>query len=526
MATLFRSSRVQDETRVGSPRLDPRSGFFPRGWTMPLLPVAATLVLWGVIFTLLPRERQEFPLIDDWAYSKGAFAFSRGEGFHYYHQPSMPLLGQWLMAYPVIRLVGESHAALRLLTVALSVVGTLAFYDLLRREVQLSPSEASFAAATLALNPLFFLMSGTFMSDAPAFSLSLLALALYSRALRRSSKNGDGHLDATYRSGDVIREVGHVSRTDEPGPTKGDLEPAPILINPRREPGITELALAAAVATLATVTRQNAVATPLVAAILLWRHRKLRWRAAWHVGVWLPLIAGIAVHFWFTARPDVWPLAPAIPTVRRVFVLCYTAGIYTGLTVLPLLALRPGFVSRNRYLAALVVMLDGLAVCLGLGELFFQPVAYHGGLFPYLPSIITPWGALGDAFYVVGERPLIMGRVVQALLTALACVGGAALADRATARIRAGFVRSPLFLFTVLHALALLVSPTLFDRYLIVLMPGAVALTAGTQSRPRWPLALGVLALFAACSASLAHDWLAWNSSSLGIGSARTARGI
>src|ERR1700741_2418256 len=99
------------------------------------LPIVACLstsaVLWGVVFTTIRPVEQNFPLDDDWAYSKGAFAFARGDGIHYYGHPAMPLLGQWLWAYPYIKAFGESHAALRFSTILLSWLGILAFYDLL-----------------------------------------------------------------------------------------------------------------------------------------------------------------------------------------------------------------------------------------------------------------------------------------------------------------------------------------------------------------------------------------------------------
>ena len=216
----------------------------------------------------LPPDRQDFPLNDDWAYSKGAFAFWRGEGIHYYRQPSMPLLGQWLLAYPVTRIAGESHVALRTLTITLSVFGLLAFYDLMRREARASCPEAGFAAACLALNPIFFLMSGTFMSDVPSLSLSLVSLAFYTRAMK--SKR-------FWTSG-----------------------------------------VGAAVATLATVTRQNAIVTPIVAGILLWRHPALRWSPSWLIAIGLPLIAGVLVHFWFTARPDTGTTGAETPLLGAV----------------------------------------------------------------------------------------------------------------------------------------------------------------------------------------------------------------
>src|SRR5207248_358482 len=139
---------------------------------------------WIVIFADLPPHRQEFPLNDDWAYSRGVFGLARGEGIHYWGQPSMPQLGQWLWALPFVWLLGESHVGLRLSTLLLSGLGVLAFYELLRGEAGLPRPRAAFTAAALAVNPLWFVLSGTFMTDVPALALSLIALALYARALR------------------------------------------------------------------------------------------------------------------------------------------------------------------------------------------------------------------------------------------------------------------------------------------------------------------------------------------------------
>ena len=86
MSNLPQSARSDDETRAASQALPPRSAWSSRGWIFPLLPVGVTILLWGIIFAVLPPDRQEFPLIDDWAYSRGAFALARGEGIHYYHR--------------------------------------------------------------------------------------------------------------------------------------------------------------------------------------------------------------------------------------------------------------------------------------------------------------------------------------------------------------------------------------------------------------------------------------------------------
>jgi Dolichyl-phosphate-mannose-protein mannosyltransferase len=441
-----------------------------------LIAVGAIIASWGLIFGAIPANKQGFPLNDDWAYSKGAFAFARGDGIHYYRQPSMPLLGQWLLAYPVIRIAGESHAALRLLTITLSVFGVWAFYDLMRREAGASGQQAGFAAASLAFNPIFFVMSGTFMSDVPALSLSLVALAFYTRALN--------------------------------------------------EERFGALGAGAVVATLATMTRQNAVVTSIVAGILLWRHRTLRWAPCWLAAIWLPAIAGVLAHFWFAARPDSVPLGPRFPSWRLSFALCYITLHYLGLTVLPLLALRPGVVSWPLLLPAMGAMLYGAAVYQESGASPFQPTVSYAGLFPYLENIITPWGVLEDGLYVVGKRPLMMGWGMLLILTAGGVVGGSMLVERSLRRLAEPRRANALSLFTFLHALLLLVSPTLFDRYLLVLMPGAIAIATVAPLHVRWKIGVGMLALFVACSIGLMHDWLAWNSARWELGRRALTRGL
>ena len=131
---------------------------------------------------------QDFPLNDDWAFARGAFGLAHGEGIHYSRWSSMPQLGQWLCARPFIEIFGESHAALRLSTIVLSLLGVLAFFDLLR-QAGLAPPRAAFVSACLALNPLFFELSGTFLTDVPALAFSLVALALYGRAFSLASTN-------------------------------------------------------------------------------------------------------------------------------------------------------------------------------------------------------------------------------------------------------------------------------------------------------------------------------------------------
>ena len=87
----------------------------------------------------------------------------------------------WVWAYPAIRLSRRlERRAPAEHDRACPGSGWRRFRDLLR-QAGLGPWPASFGAAALLFNPVFFMMSGTFMTDVPALSFSLLALACYQR---------------------------------------------------------------------------------------------------------------------------------------------------------------------------------------------------------------------------------------------------------------------------------------------------------------------------------------------------------
>lgn len=145
------------------------------------LPIVASAASWGFLFWLFPPSAQDFPLHDDWAFAKSAFAFAAGQGIHYYHWASMPQLGQWVWAWPFIKLLGPTFVSLRVSTIVLSWCGLVALYDILRRE-GCAPWAASVATATVAFNPVFFALQGSFMTDVPALSFMLISLAFFGRA--------------------------------------------------------------------------------------------------------------------------------------------------------------------------------------------------------------------------------------------------------------------------------------------------------------------------------------------------------
>jgi hypothetical protein len=440
-----------------------------------VLVLCASALCWGILIAVFPPEAQNFPLNDDWSFSRSAFEFARTGRIDYLHWASMPQLGQWLWAYPFLQVLGESFFALRISTIVLSWLGLWAFYDLLRQE-DWAPSRAAFAAGCLASNPLFFLLQGTFMTDVPALSMALVALALYARAI----------------AGGQLRW----------------------------------LLAAAVVATLAAVTRQNTVGVAIAAGVLLWRYPGRQRNLIWWGAVAMPLAAGVAVHFWFRQRTDTLPYPLGVLPPENLLMLPFASIHLLGLEVLPLLGLVQAPPRKKRFMVALILLAAGAGYWYYYGSLLL-----YGSLFPYLVNMLSPWGAFGGSAFgpvIPGNQPVLLGDGWRWILSAAGCLAGAGLVHRF--RLPSPLLRGagPLLLFSGTQLAFILMLRSLGDRYLLFLFPAALAAATFMVGdvRPRWRVGLPLLLMFAFVSVGLMHDWLAWNGARWSLGRRALAQGI
>jgi len=448
-----------------------------RAWRAETGPLAIVLLAWAaawlLLFAAVPPAEQDFPLDDDWAFARGAIGFAHGEGVRYYGWASMPQLGQWLWSWPFVKLLGPSFTVLRLSTMLLSLVGIAAFYDLMCHEVGAPPWQAAFVSATLAFNPIWFALCGTYMTDVPALSLSLLALAAYSRALRGG------------RAGWLIA--------------------------------------ATVAAVIAAVTRQNTAAVPLAAAVIGWRRSANPRRLLWIAIIAIPVIVAAGAHVWLNRRSDVIAAQPFRPSADRlVYVLIFAAQLL-GLSAIPLFVLRPSIINRKVFAIALAVLLAGAAWLYRVGS------SLSGGLFPYGGNILTPSGVGVSSEWVWGQPPVVLGTAAQVVLTLLGCLFGAVLVQLLLARINTGQRADLLLLYGLFSVPLLLISPVVFDRYLLVLLPPALGWcwsVAAGAGRLRPLKGFAGLAVFAVLSVLLTHDWLSWNAARWELGRRAVARGI
>ena len=442
-----------------------------------VLAVAPALACWAVIFWAIPAARQNFPLNDDVFYSAGLFALIRGGGVHYYGWVATPQLGQWMWAAPFVFAFGPSFVVTRTAIIALSLLGTLALYDLLAREANMSPARAALGAALFSLNPLVFMCAGTFLTDVPALSFSLVSLALF------------------------VRGVGNRS--------------------------IATMGIAAMMGVLAVATRQNAIVIPVVMAAILYQSPNFREQPA---TILIPLavfFVGLGVALWFEARPDSWPplfaqvvlQAPSLwIAMREVAMRFVTVVVSLGVFAFPFAVTALAGYNSQRWLPATIAVVCGVAAWTVLR--WMDTGRLDAELFPYTGNMLTPFGSFGDGL-VAGTRPAIFGQGTMVVLTLLGCFGAGCLIDRVAQCIRECRGMNALVMFGTLHVPFLFFISIFFDRYFIPLIPTIAYLCLSTHWRPK-PLnrmvTLLLVGLMAVISTVLMHDWLAWNSARWELG--------
>lgn len=437
-----------------------------------LLPLTLSAVAWVVVFASFPPPYQSFPLIDEWAFGQEAIDFARGAGVHYDGWASMPLLGLWLWSAPFVAALGHNLFVLRLSTIVLGWLGLIALDDLLR-QLKIPAWQAAFATAAFALNPIFFLSQGTYMTDVPAVSFALIALCLYGRAMQRDN-------------------------------------------------GIC-LAAATLAAILGVVTRQHVIAAPVTAGIVLAQSPQLRRRPAWWAAIALPVVIGVMTHVWFVSRKDSQPMPPEAPTLFRLAFTPWFILHTLGLATLPVLLLDPWPRSWLRFGTA-------LAIALGIAFFWYRHSDYFifDGLYPYTSGYVDPHGVYCMVTGAMKTDEMLTLHA-EVLLTLLGCIGAAALVDRLPQHNRDGEL---LMVFGLLQTIPLFLTRSLYDRYVILLIPTAlyVALSDRVPAPAWWrlrrlPAELAVI-LFAFVSLGMMHDWLAWNKARWELGRRALERGI
>jgi hypothetical protein len=142
------------------------------------------LTVLALVAALLVYSPAAIPLIDDWVYAWSVAHFLQTGTLRVVELSAHYPVAQILWGVLFSQLFGFSFAVLRLSTLVLWWAGLLAFY-LTLRELEIRPLPASLGTFALLCNPVLFMLSHSFMTDAPFLSVMNGALLFYVRWSKR-----------------------------------------------------------------------------------------------------------------------------------------------------------------------------------------------------------------------------------------------------------------------------------------------------------------------------------------------------
>lgn len=156
------------------------------GFRSDRLNLVALIAAWSAM-ALLVRPVGDFPVQDDWAYGLAVRSLLDDGVYRIPDFVSADLgpLVHWgaLFCWPF----GFSFTALRISTLVMGAFGIGGVYFLFR-EVWSDKRLALVAAAAVLVNPIYFSLANTFMTDVPFVALISVAMALIVRGLRREDR--------------------------------------------------------------------------------------------------------------------------------------------------------------------------------------------------------------------------------------------------------------------------------------------------------------------------------------------------
>jgi 4-amino-4-deoxy-L-arabinose transferase-like glycosyltransferase len=143
-----------------------------RKWFFPLL----LMLLW-LLAILIVDPYGEFPINDDWAYTKNVYELSVNRTFYVDDWPSMTLVSQVLYGALFTKVFGFSFSVLRISILLLSVASSLVIYLLLKKRCG-NDLIAFILTVGFCFSQIYFALSFTFMTD--IFFLSFFIFSVYS----------------------------------------------------------------------------------------------------------------------------------------------------------------------------------------------------------------------------------------------------------------------------------------------------------------------------------------------------------
>jgi hypothetical protein len=149
------------------------------------LNILVMIAIW-FFMVILVNPLGDFPLNDDWVYGLSVkFLLEKGD-FQLPASSSANVFAQVFWGALFCLPFGFSFTALRFSTLTLGLIGVIATYGILR-QVKASPKLSLIGALLVAINPIYFELSNTFMTDIPFFTFFVLSFYFLIRGFQRDS---------------------------------------------------------------------------------------------------------------------------------------------------------------------------------------------------------------------------------------------------------------------------------------------------------------------------------------------------
>lgn len=150
-------------------------------------PILILVISWLGSFFLI-NITGEFALIDDWAYAKSVRNFSEYGVFKIYDRIAITFISNLLWGSLFTKLFGFSFFVLRISTVVAGAILIYTFYQWLGLLTE-NQKLRVFSTALLAFNPLFYVLSTTFMTDIFFLMNACISLYFFTAYLKKDKLN-------------------------------------------------------------------------------------------------------------------------------------------------------------------------------------------------------------------------------------------------------------------------------------------------------------------------------------------------
>jgi hypothetical protein len=146
------------------------------------IPFEFYLILLYLLVVIIINPIGEFPLMDDFSFCKSVWKYSQNGKMDLGTWPAMTLISQIFLGTIFVKIFSLSFLTLRLYTLLIGIIGVIVFYQIAKR-IAINYSIAKFATLVLLFNPLYFLLSFSFMTDVHFNSFMLFSIYFFIKYL-------------------------------------------------------------------------------------------------------------------------------------------------------------------------------------------------------------------------------------------------------------------------------------------------------------------------------------------------------